>query len=352
MNELYINYSELLRRSTRFIKEPKEKNVFSIGAGGHYENPISDLLAFFLNPSEEHKLGKLFLESLFECIKINKHPILEIANVPSRENVTDKGNRIDILIEGIDWIIVIENKIFHRANNPFDDYENFVKGKYQGHEYYFILLSVKREIWPENWFHIQYGKFIEVVKKNLGFFSLQAKNNKWIVILREFILNLEEQIGGYTMNKKEINFIENNYTGIYALKNMIGRYIKYIGEKGLELIDTKTAKMIPQTWEEDQSALRFYDREQWNNESNIVIVLKPDGKIDLKFYIYINQKSNIETVHKHFNEDGIWYWWPEPNFSCYGNSKGKEFERLDDTFKEFKKIVQLFNTFYKKEIDY
>ena len=32
------------------VAEKSETNIFSVGARGHYENPVSDLLAFFIDP--------------------------------------------------------------------------------------------------------------------------------------------------------------------------------------------------------------------------------------------------------------------------------------------------------------
>lgn len=42
---------ELLTRLKSLpVAEKSETNIFSVGARGHYENPVSDLLAFFIDP--------------------------------------------------------------------------------------------------------------------------------------------------------------------------------------------------------------------------------------------------------------------------------------------------------------
>jgi len=53
------------------LPEP-EKTFFDVGARGHYENPTTDLLAFFIDPDEEHGLGDCFLRALLECVGGNR----------------------------------------------------------------------------------------------------------------------------------------------------------------------------------------------------------------------------------------------------------------------------------------
>ena len=47
----------------------EEPTIFAMGGRGYYENPASDLLAFFLKPAAAHGLGDLFLSTFLECIE-------------------------------------------------------------------------------------------------------------------------------------------------------------------------------------------------------------------------------------------------------------------------------------------
>jgi len=144
-------YYEIINK-VKDLKNPEvEKNIFSLGGRGHYENPISDILAFFIDPKEEHGFGSLVLEALLEAAG-KSNIISELIDSPQRESYTDSGKRIDLITEGEDWILVIENKIRHSAVNPFDDYEEYINTHYGDKNFkIFILLTIYNESPPKNW---------------------------------------------------------------------------------------------------------------------------------------------------------------------------------------------------------
>lgn len=45
-----------------------EPTIFSIGSKGYYENPTTDILAFFLDDKASHGLGSLVLEALVNTL--------------------------------------------------------------------------------------------------------------------------------------------------------------------------------------------------------------------------------------------------------------------------------------------
>jgi len=53
----YENLKQKLEEAKSFFQPEIEKTIFSVGGRGYYENPISDILAFFFNPQEVHGLG-------------------------------------------------------------------------------------------------------------------------------------------------------------------------------------------------------------------------------------------------------------------------------------------------------
>ena len=62
------DFAELIKEVTKIELPDLEKTIFSIGCRGHYENPTSDILAFYLDPEAEHQLGSLVLDSLFSAL--------------------------------------------------------------------------------------------------------------------------------------------------------------------------------------------------------------------------------------------------------------------------------------------
>ena len=62
------DFAELIKEVTKIELPDLEKTIFSIGGRGHYENPTSDILAFYLDHEAEHQLGSLVLDSLFSAL--------------------------------------------------------------------------------------------------------------------------------------------------------------------------------------------------------------------------------------------------------------------------------------------
>jgi len=129
------SFDELVRL---FLKLPpirkKPKTIWEISRFPHSELVSSNVLSFFIDPNEEHGLDDLVLRSLFEAARSNLVDgdlhVLEVI----REEVTDSGKRIDLVIRGSAFIVAIENKLYHHAKaNPFDDYNKHLKNLAKQH---------------------------------------------------------------------------------------------------------------------------------------------------------------------------------------------------------------------------
>jgi len=86
-------------------------NVFRLCGVYHYENANSRILAEFLNPQGSHGLGAAFLARFLSEVNI-PFAVSEMTEVVT-ELAMDEG-RMDIVIRdrGLDWCVVIENKIY------------------------------------------------------------------------------------------------------------------------------------------------------------------------------------------------------------------------------------------------
>ena len=80
--------------------------MFSIGGRGYFENPTTDILAFFCNSEEVHGLNQLVNEALFDVVcnvtsdnRINNISDFHSTSEPQREVPTNNRARIDLLIE-------------------------------------------------------------------------------------------------------------------------------------------------------------------------------------------------------------------------------------------------------------
>ncbi len=232
MNNKIEKYKEIIA-NVKKLRKPKEKNIFSIGGKGHYENPISDILAFYFDINEDHNLHNLCIKSYFECLYEQNYldtlPALnQFVKPPEREIKTDNNKKIDMLIEGNNWVLVIENKMRHKKVNPFSDYEEYVKKYYGGKTIYLTILSPNDDNTPDSWASITYENFINSLTNNLGKYVLDFTTNKWLIMLREFILNIREELEIFAMDEKLANFIEDNIEEIEELQNIKNDYSKYI----------------------------------------------------------------------------------------------------------------------------
>ena len=357
-------------------EEPEEKDVFSLGGRGHYENPISDLLAFFMNPMEQHQFGDLFLESLAECIdggeKIN---FLDV-EPPAREECTANGKRIDLLIRSDNMVMIIENKIYHWLANPLDEYMQHVDGwdssKKQFSQKYLVVLALSPEVPPifdetkkaaakKGWnlFYVSYRKYLDALNKNVGYYLMRATNNKWLVIMREFELNLERMIKmAKPMEQGAVNFVTENIPKIISVQNLWNDYLSYITQKVVSEIfqsDTTRISVFRHNWGFG-TALRFYDRDKWRDNANVtLIVVHESGSYMVSIYVPGVQESEVEQINKLFNPDRKYEeaWEPESKktFRRLWIKEEDAWTKLPEALAEVQKVVGIMNQRFAKACD-
>ena len=342
------NYNNIIIEIEKLRKPRVEKNVFAIGGRGHYENPISDILAFFIHPWEEHGFGVLFLQSLFQAANIQP-PVLELIESPDREKSTHKGNRIDLIAEGDSWVLVIENKVRHEAVNPFKDYMKYIESTYKGKTPYYILLSVQNEKPPIGWSSATWGTYIEYLKKNIGTYLTLVKNAKWHVIVREFILNIESEYGDNSMSEERIEFVKNNYESIQEINDMLSEYVSYMTEKGMDAINSASinekcvASSKRHNWREKGIALRLIST-VWGGNTNITLLLKRDGLIVIQLYIYDIADPRVSALRKYIDESKYKkYWSEQKTIRCFGFFQESDHLRM---FDEVLDVAKRLNDFY------
>ena len=312
-------YDNLIQKIKELTRLRVERNIFSIGGRGHYENPTTDLLGFFINPNEEHGFGDFFLKSLFESAHVTP-PLLQLSSPPSREQYTYQGNRLDLIIEGDDWLLVVENKVWHQAINPFDDYVQYARISYREKTPYFILLSIQEKKPPNGWHTVTWRTYVDQVKKNVGAHLTTTGNVKWHVIMREFLLNIESEYGDKSMSNARIEFVRNNYEAIQEMEEMLKEYISHMTNCGLEAIRTASgqASSKQHNWGKEGIALRLLSR-AWGEKTNITLVLKKDGSLTIQFYVYDVTDEKVIDLRKHIDETKYKKFWAEAKIiRCFG----------------------------------
>jgi len=222
-----FNLPALLSRARPFLPPPKETTIFGIAGRGYYENPASDLLAFFLLPNGEHGLKDLFLSTLLECLGRNQLPTWE--TTVRREEQVKAGGRIDLLLIGADWCIVIENKIHSGLQNPLADYEAHARA-FGKKEVLFVVLSPEG-ISPgtqTNWKTVSYRDYCTALKKKMAVVFFECPFSKWHLFAREFINHMENELYEAGMTREQARFVEQNITELFAVQKLIELYPAYL----------------------------------------------------------------------------------------------------------------------------
>ena len=208
-------------------KNIRESTLFDIGMREHFENPTTEVLAFFCDAKAEHEMGSLVVDSFLSLIanKTNQTITYEENSLdqPQREVTTENNKRIDLLLSSDAWLMAIENKIYHKQVNPFEEYESFVNQRIENDVFtrqqaLFVLLSPSGKIAEANkhnrWCGISYPELIGEIKTRLKDHFYDKPFNKWVIILKDFLLHLENIMTEEKLNSEQDEFIFENVSSI------------------------------------------------------------------------------------------------------------------------------------------
>lgn len=293
-------YQELLDQSQHYKPKPMEQTFFDVGTRGHYENPTTELLKFFLDPQEAHGLGDAFFNGLIATVSLNNVNAGYFESIET-EVTTNERNRIDLLVTTDNAVIAIECKINASQNNPFKDYESYIKNTYEK-EYFLVILCVDGVSEHDGWQGIKYSKLTNSIKPFLDDALLANPLNKWAVLAKEFLLHLKN-LEGKRMNDNHFNFINENLSKIDDLKKSEIHFFDEIRQRIIEAYkkETLTLKVRgPQYWPSIGPAL-WFSYPEWNDQSELAL-FKNLTKDSPNWFIQCCIKNSDATLKKEFLE--------------------------------------------------
>jgi len=293
--------------------EKKETTFLEIAGLPHYENVISNIYAFYLNPYEKHKLEDIFISSLLMLIekktqqkKITISKEFEI----EREKVTENKKRIDLLIYDKENVIIIESKIFHNLNNPLEIYWNSNKiPKVEDEHKIGIILSLwHQNTKNDNYINITHIEWLEKVFENIENYkqdetNRQDETNKYFVILKDFYQNIKNLTN--KMKTEEIDFFRNNVIKInqaVELKFGLRNHIVAEVERACGLLNKKLELDKIGNNKYNQKRLRYYRSKKFN-ELVITIVFEELLTEKGELYIVVElQHKLIKKIQEKYDE--------------------------------------------------
>jgi hypothetical protein len=223
----FSNLESLLTEARKYAVPTKEPTLFAVGGRGYYENPASDLLAFFLKPDADHGLGDLFLSTFLECMGAD-HRQLDLNHIDiKREERTANQNRIDLQILGTDWCLLIENKIYHWQANPFQDYEHHAKSLHK-RKMLFSVLSPNGHSEAIGWSGVSYKEYCHALREKMDTMFFNSPFSKWQLFAQEFILHLENELYTPPMTSEQASFVERHATALIEAQDLLQEYPGYL----------------------------------------------------------------------------------------------------------------------------
>lgn len=198
LTDLEKYYEELLRTDIKVIPQ-KITTLFDIAGFPHYETIMSNFYSFYLDPSEQHGFGDLFISALSDIIERKSKGFSAITNskicFTKREVYTENKKFIDIVISEpaeinhqIENAIIIENKVNAPLYNDLIEYYNSVRVNRNKIGIVLSLKPIPNLI--KEFISITHDEFVEQVEQSSGSYFLNA-DIKQIVILKEFIQNIK-----------------------------------------------------------------------------------------------------------------------------------------------------------------
>lgn len=298
-------------RALEFTDE--ELTLFDVGTRGHFENPTTELLSFFLNSANHHGLGDSFFKGLEVAIAKDKMlPDLGELESVETEVVTQNGKRIDLVVETENALILIECKIYHHQNNPFDEYTAFGNNRISKpnqdsapKKLIKLVLCLSGKISPDltdkDWKGLSYNDLVQHIEQNLSITILNNPYNKWALFAREFLLHLKGLNTMTKINENEINFLTENLDGFAQLSDYIyNDLMPKIGEQiklKLNASDLQdfNCKVKHSKWYYYEPVIRFSNL-NWSTGSDIVLWLKAnDSEVAYKINLHIGKQSDELT---------------------------------------------------------
>lgn len=289
-DQLIQKYENILLKAQQYKAPEREITIFDTALKSHHENPITELLAFFLDPNEKHSLNSGFYDGFIEAIKqhekFSEFEFGEVLEVVTQQ-ITDKGKFIDLWLETDTALIVVEVKVYHTQNNPFKEYLSWANKKLKDINKTKQETGIEKKLVPlvfspngftniEGWLGLSYSDFTTQLKQTLGMQIINNPLNKWGVFARDFLLHLDSFNESLETDMESLKFVIDNMQKIQELvdlrENVYREIIDHVNNAlQIALSEEYEPYVRRHTWS-GTPALRFIGN-NWKDWSDTVLNL-------------------------------------------------------------------------------
>ncbi|MDA1810944.1 PD-(D/E)XK nuclease family protein [Bacillus sp. HSTU-bmb18] len=255
-------------------------NPFKILKVDKFEIRHSNMIAWLLDPTENHHLSSMFVNKLlsktfvkaeneeligqYNFIKLHKQSLQDLEVF--REVQTENNKRIDILAisESQKFAILIENKYkSSESDGQLQNYINFVSEKYEGYTIIPIFLSLDGSA-PSHtsYLTLDYGDILNILKAQLEIYSEYTSNtikdfiSYYIDILEGELVRDEEDIElaltVYKNHKVAVDFLCLNGNG-----KVVGKFVSKELQRAVKKLDDEVKEDLRKIYKKYSETLRF-----------------------------------------------------------------------------------------------
>jgi len=337
--QLEINELKAVLDEVRIDPKDNSNNIFNIGTRGFYENPFTEILAFLINSNSNYPHRELFVKQFLNSIPgLNKEAkeSLQLNLQVETQFTTTQLNYIDLIIYNTDIILVFENKIYHKAINPFEEYRSDITLRFSKQKAYFYLFSFNSLSAPEHWQNIEIPEIFERIQKNLVY----EINDKWKFYIDDFLMHYIKT-KRKLMDRTEYSFYAENFNKIILANENLKTFLNQTISKVITNSNFDPRTKL-ENWGNDSSrAIRFFPE---NNEDNVVLVFNISGKFGISIYYYKDYLTNLSDLKSIVGED--YKDWREGNVTCFALLDEKEFEDIHSAINECTKQLIRMKKYY------
>lgn len=286
------------------------KSLFEIARIERNENVWSNVLAFFMDVKNGSGLELAFLQALKKAIEL-AHPKMEdpaqLENLligverieVYREVYSGLDNRLDLIIKLPDFVLGIENKVYHKLKNDLNDYDNLLEEKADGRVKQLIVLSFAEIPQKDHWQKfpiVYYSSFFRKLEDELKVEKFE--NNPYKKIVTEFMDLGNKLTNTIKVEMERQKFFNDNKAN---LKPLIEDYNQINKTCGSDINELKKVLRTMSDYNEIEFIIwentTMYFQLNGENKLSIDTYLDPFG---WEIHVYQQQKITFDSDVKSF----------------------------------------------------